>query len=304
MQAARRIQSFVEEPAAPDVTSIEICVKSSLDSLIKKSLRDDEVVKVPGLLDADQLARAKACFEWSISNPGPLAIDGSVGANVYRIDNLRPNALDVYRETVLRLPLADLAMEVWGSDHVWYYREETFWREGTAPRTFWHQDTSYTSWMGEHFVNCWTCFDRVPKGNSIEVIRGSHHGPLYDGTAFDENDPTKPLWGDRANLPRLPDIEADRKRDPASWNVAAFDIEPGDVVFFIPGVFPVADRQTRGVRSAARLSCATSATMHTGGICRTARASLSEDQLKATLPSGKRGRPGELFRSSKYLQVR
>ena len=69
----------------------------------------------------------------------------------------------------------------------------------------------------------------VPKHNALEIVRGSHHGTLYDGTTFrDPNDPTEPLWG--GALPRLPDIEAERtstptrttfsrgRRSPATWS--------------------------------------------------------------------------------------
>jgi hypothetical protein len=53
-----------------------------------------------------------------------------------------------------------------------------------------------------------------PKQNALEIIRGSHRGPRYDGTTFrDPNDPTQPLHGGGA-MPRLPDIEAQRKLGP------------------------------------------------------------------------------------------
>ena len=42
--------------------------------------------------------------------------------------------------------------------------------------------------------------------------------PLHKGSEFE----------------RLPDIRADLARDPSSWDVATYDIEPGDVLFFHP----------------------------------------------------------------------
>jgi hypothetical protein len=87
-------------------------------------------------------------------------------------------------------------------------------RGGHTP---WHQDTSYLPWDGMHWANAWISFEAVPKPDALEMIRGSHRGTLYDGTNFlDANDPTAPLHGGGA-LPRLPDIEAERKTNPHQY---------------------------------------------------------------------------------------
>jgi hypothetical protein len=69
----------------------------------------------------------------------------------------------------------------------------------------------------------------------LEIVRGSHRGTLHDGTTFrDPNDPTQPLHGGGA-LPRLPDIEAERKLDPDAYDILSWATEPGDVVVIHPG---------------------------------------------------------------------
>ena len=291
----------------------------SSDPTFKKTLRDDGVAKVQGLLDADLLARARACYDWTFANLGPLAVEaseqelvaeGSLGKgkadalNGIRIDNFNPKALEVYRDMVVALPLADLLRQAWDSEHVWYYAEENFWKQGNAPRTFWHQDLAYLPWQGEHWANCWITFDPIPKSHSLEVIRGSHHGTLYDGTTFEEDDPTRPLWGDLANLPRLPDIEADRNADPKSWDVVSFDIEPGDVVFLHPGSLhgggPVDERVSARHTMVLRFfgdDAIWSDLPEGEGV-------LPEDLLKVTLPSWvERGAPGTPFRGEQFLQL-
>ena len=86
-----------------------------------------------------------------------------------------------------------------------------------------------------HWGNAWISFEAVPKQNSLEIVRGSHRGILYDGTTFlDPNDPTQPLHGGGA-LPRLPDIEAQRKLDPDAYDILSWATEPGDVVVLHPG---------------------------------------------------------------------
>jgi len=166
----------------------------ALDKEQQRALVEDGVVMVKGLLEPELLRRVQACFDWSIVNPGPLAIDASTDAGIYRIDNYNPDALEFYRDTIVDLPFCGLLADAWGSNNVWYYAEELFWRKGVAERTFWHQDTSYSPWGGSHWVNCWMPLNGVPEDYSLEVVRGSHQGTQYDGTAFDHDDPTKPFF--------------------------------------------------------------------------------------------------------------
>jgi hypothetical protein len=85
-----------------------------------------------------------------------------------------------------------------------------------------------------HWANARTRFEAVPKPNALEMIRGAHRGTRYDGTNFvDPDDPTAPLHGGTA-LPRLPDIEAARKRDPNAYDVISWATQPGDIVVLHP----------------------------------------------------------------------
>jgi len=64
------------------------------------------------------------------------------------------------------------------------------------------------------------------------VVRGSHHGTLYDGMVFDADGSARPLWGEAGDLPPLPDIEKERAADPKAWDVVSYEMEPGDVMLF------------------------------------------------------------------------
>lgn len=282
----------------------------SVDPVIKKRLTEDGVVKVRGMLDADQIAHAKACFDWTLANPSPRSIDGGEGeGNVYRIDNDNPNALEVYADLVKALPIADTLAEVWESEHVWFKAEEIFWKKGDAPRTVWHQDVSYSPWNGEHVAGAWICFDAVPKSHSLEVIRGSHRGPIYDGSAFDPEDPTIPLWGDRLDppLPRLPDIEKERRAKPDSWDIVSHDIEIGDVILVHPASLhagaPV-DEQFRERRTLV-LRFFGDKMFWSHHVPDEEDYDLNDDQSKAAAKSkSRRGEDGSLYRPEKCLQLR
>ena len=192
----------------------------------------DGAIKVPGLLAPAMLAEVQACFEWSIANPGRAATriyPGTPDEHYNDISN--PKARAVYEPMLRAAPFADLLAQLWGSEHVWYLGEELFVKEGgSVKRSPWHQDTAYGPFGGEHLANVWISFDPLPKANSLEIVRGSHHGPLYDGAAYDDpDDDTKPMWGVQ-QMPRLPDIEAERRVDPHAWDVLCWPVDPGDVI--------------------------------------------------------------------------
>jgi len=178
-----------------------------------------------------------AAFDWAVEHHGPNAFrifDGTEQQS--HNDNANPLAKARLDELVSTLPFGPVFRDLWGSRHVWYFAEEVFLKTGgRGSRTPWHQDTSYLPWGGMHWGNAWISFESVPKQNALEIIRGSHRGTRYDGTTFrDPNDPTQPLHGGGA-LPRLPDIEAQRKVDPGAYDVLSWATEPGDVVVVHPG---------------------------------------------------------------------
>jgi hypothetical protein len=208
------------------------------DSL-RKTFLDDGAILIKGVLNKEQLARCRAAFDWAVENPGPKAFRVFNGTDQQaHNDNANPLAKARLDELQSSLPFGWLFADLWGSKHVWYYAEEVFLKAGgKGSRTPWHQDTSYLPWDGKHWGNTWISFEAVPKQNSLEIVRGSHRGTLYDGTTFlDPNDPTQPLHGAKSGLPRLPDIEAERKLDPNAYDVLSWATEPGDVVVIHPGV--------------------------------------------------------------------
>lgn len=204
---------------------------------LSKAFLEDGAVLIKGFLNEEQLARCREAYDWAVENHGPNAFrmfDGTEQQS--HVDNANPVAKARLEELVSSLPFGQLFAELWGSEHVWYFAEEVFLKAGGhGSRTLWHQDTSYLPWAGKHWGNAWISFESVPRQNALEIIRGSHLGPRYDGTTFlDPSDPTQPLHGGDA-LPRLPDIEAQRRQDPAAYDVLSFATEPGDIVVLHPG---------------------------------------------------------------------
>ncbi len=208
------------------------------------ALRDDGVVCVRNVLDAESLALAQAAFDWSLAHPSPAANRYAGGDGTFYQDLANPKAPAAYRELLERSKAADVAAALWGRDDVWFMYEQVFLKEGgESRRTPWHQDSSYLPIDGSQIAVMWISFDPVAKSDSLEFVRGSHRGVMYDGSRFDPNDDTAPLYGD-GSLPRLPNIEAERSR----WDIVSWAVEPGDVLVFHPGVLHGGAATHRGTR--------------------------------------------------------
>src|SRR5262245_53715905 len=130
---------------------------------LSKSFLEDGAVLLENALDANQLARCRAAFDWAVENPGPNAVRIFAGTEQQtHNDNANPLAKARLDELVASLPLGRLLAELWGSKHVWYFAEEIFLKAGgKAGRSPWHQDTSYLPWAGEHWANTWISFEAV-----------------------------------------------------------------------------------------------------------------------------------------------
>jgi hypothetical protein len=200
----------------------------------RRAFREDGIVKLTGVVDAHLLKELNRCFDWSISHPGPTVMGRTEGDAVTFVDFGNPAARSMYEKSISRSPFGRIAAELWSSEFVGFLCEEVFWKKGRADQTFWHQDTSYWHWGGEHWANFWIPLCAHKAEYAIKVVRGSHKGIMYDGTTFNPKNPTEPLWGDAASFPRLPDISAEAAANPASWDIVSFDVEPADVVVFHP----------------------------------------------------------------------
>ena len=193
----------------------------------------DGVVLLPGVLDPKALVEALDAWEWSVANPGPAASSfASHSDATFYQDLYNPRVLEGYTSMLRASPLPAVITSIWGTPEIWFMYEQVFLKEGgEARRTPWHQDSSYLTIAGDHLAVAWITFDAVSAADSLEFVRGSHKGPLYNGSRFELGDDTAPLHPD-APMPRLPDIEAHR----GAYDIVSFPVEPGDVVLFHPSM--------------------------------------------------------------------
>ncbi len=207
--------------------------QSTVTTSLRETFARDGVVLLPQALDAKALGEALAAWEWSLANPGPGASNfkSHAEATFYQ-DLYNPRCLEGYTAMLKASPLTSVIADVWGAPDVWFMYEQVFLKEGgEARRTPWHQDSSYLTIAGNDLAVAWITFEAVSAADSLEFVRGSHKGVLYNGSRFELGDDTAPLHPD-APMPRLPDIEAHR----ADFDIVSFPVTPGDVVLFHPAL--------------------------------------------------------------------
>ncbi len=193
-----------------------------------ETLERDGVVMLEGALTRDAVRKVEAAVEWSLAHPSPTAVRFYPGEAATFFEDRGNSHAGLVRDIGLDTTMSAL----WGVEPLWYMGEQLFLKEGgVSRRTPWHQDTSYLRMMGRQLVACWISLDPLPKEHCLEFVRGSHKGVLYNGSAFAAHDDTAPLYR-HSPLPRLPDIQADR----AAFDIASWDVEPGDVIVFHLGV--------------------------------------------------------------------
>ena len=172
-----------------------------------------------------------------------------------RVDQFPAAKSSALRRIVDESPLAEIVGRALGCA-VRFYMDQLFFKpKGLFLPTPWHQDTCYYNLEGQDLIRAWVSPDTVPREVSLEVVRGSHlwnvtYSPLAgrdpdqdpDARAMLENArPGEPMLGADAyddwnyfsgvrdnRLPTVPDIEAHKD----SYEILAWDYEPGDVILF------------------------------------------------------------------------
>ena len=206
----------------------------------------DGVVCLRGALSERDLARTLEMFNYTKERPGPAARNfyAEQGVSFYQ-DGGNVRNWPTYIDFCKTSPIPDIVAALWGAKDVWFFYEQIFFKEGMkSRRTAWHQDQSYIPYEGQLSASVWINFEPVPKANTLEFVRGSHRGPIYNGSRYDPDDDAAGFFKDGI-LPRLPDIEGHRE----DFDIVSWAVEPGDIVVFhhniLHGGAPLEPGQTR-----------------------------------------------------------
>jgi hypothetical protein len=193
--------------------------------------REDGVVIIRQALDSAAMNLIDQTYNWRLENLGPLAqklYPDSGG--LFLQDTGDFSKVPVFGELYKRTPIPKIVSELFESADIWHVEDQLFLKEGgtgDARRTPWHQDISYHQFAGTKSATIWISLDDIDEHTALEVVRGSHRGPLYNGSALDSRDDTAPLYGD-GPLPRLPNIQANRD----NWDIVTCILKRGDLLIF------------------------------------------------------------------------
>lgn len=192
----------------------------------------DGAVVVRGLATAEELALVETGIERVLAAPSPrhkvASADDDTGRFIEDFRNWQE--IPEYERFIRESKAAEVARVLMRSDTVRLYHDHTLVKEpGTRQPTPWHQDQPYYNVDGLQNCSMWLPVDPVPVGSSLRFVAGSHRGPwLMPRTFLDD----QAKWFPEGSLADLPDVEGDLARDPGSHRVLAWELEPGDAVFF------------------------------------------------------------------------
>lgn len=127
------------------------------------------------------------------------------------------------RRLAVESPLVEAAAALFGSDKVNFVFDQTFVKQpGAVSRTAFHQDQPYFRIDGAQCASFWMACEPVDKSNgAMGYVKGSHNWDTYAPNAF-----VSQLTNSENGLPQLPDIEGNED----AYDIAYFDVEPGDVI--------------------------------------------------------------------------
>lgn len=187
----------------------------------------DGVVCLRGAFGPEWLALLADGVERALAAPGPHAEEYTPADRPGRFfgDLDLWQRHDAFRRFVFESPAARIAATLMRTSKVNFFYDQLLVKEpGTAERTPWHQDQPYWAVAGRQVCSIWLPLDPVPRDSALEYLRGSHRwGEAYLPYHFADGSD----YRDR-ELPRLPDIDADR----AAYDIVAFAMEPGDCLVF------------------------------------------------------------------------
>lgn len=194
---------------------------------------EDGVLFIRQALSPAWLELIEIGIKRNLATPGPFAtryFEGEPGE--FYDDHCNYEVIPEYRRLLEDSPIGDMMKKLLQTENLWLFYDQIFIKEGGwSRRTPWHQDTPYFVAEGKQIGSMWITLDDVSGDESLEFIPGSHRGPLYNGAYFGGEEENSPYYDD-ANMPRLPNIEAERDK----WNIVSWPIEPGDVLVLHPSI--------------------------------------------------------------------
>ncbi len=190
------------------------------------SYRAHGVICARGLFSIEWVERMAGAVDAVVAHPTPYGDAVSIPEKGFRGDLFLWKTLDPFRDFVYESAAARIAQQVLGSERVNFFYDQLFVKPaGCHVPTPWHHDITFWPIEGEQVCSIWMTFDRVDRESSgLEFLRGSQRWP----ERFKAITPDYNRYMLDSDLADPPDIDGHR----ADYDLAGWDMEPGDVLIF------------------------------------------------------------------------
>jgi len=201
---------------------------ATVSSELVDAFQRDGAVCVRGAYSPDEVALVERGIDRNLAEPSPRALVASGPDDPGRFfeDFCNWDRIPEYEEFVRTSPAAEIAGRLMGSRRVRLFHDHVLVKEpSTRQPTPWHQDQPYYNVEGSQTCSMWMPVDPVDRASTLEFVAGSHLGPWLMPRTFMDN---QAKWFPEGSLEELPDVESDR----GAYEILAWELEPGDAVFF------------------------------------------------------------------------
>ncbi len=201
---------------------------ATVSSELVDAFQRDGAVCVRGAYSPDEVALVERGIDRNLAEPSPRALVASGPDDPGRFfeDFCNWDRIPEYEQFVRTSPAAEVAGRLMGSRQVRLFHDHVLVKEpSTQQPTPWHQDQPYYNVEGSQTCSMWMPVDPVDRASTLEFVAGSHLGPWLMPRTFMDN---QAKWFPEGSLEELPDVESDR----GAYEILAWELEPGDAVFF------------------------------------------------------------------------
>ncbi len=201
---------------------------ATVSSELVDAFQRDGAVCVRGAFSPDEVALVERGIDRNLAEPSPRALVASGPDDPGRFfeDFCNWDRIPEYEQFVRTSPAAEVAGRLMGSRQVRLFHDHVLVKEpSTQQPTPWHQDQPYYNVEGSQTCSMWMPVDPVDRASTLEFVAGSHLGPWLMPRTFMDN---QAKWFPEGSLEELPDVESDR----GAYEILAWELEPGDAVFF------------------------------------------------------------------------
>jgi ectoine hydroxylase-related dioxygenase (phytanoyl-CoA dioxygenase family) len=192
------------------------------------AFRRDGAVCIRGAFTDDEVALVASGIDRNLAEPSERALVASRPDDPGRFfeDFCGWQRISEYERFIRESPAAEIAGELMGSGQVRLFHDHVLVKEpATRQPTPWHQDQPYYNVDGRQTCSLWMPVDPVDRESTLEFVAGSHLGPWLMPRTFMDSEAK---WFPEGSLEELPDVEGDR----GAFEILAWELEPGDAVYF------------------------------------------------------------------------